>query len=65
MGLMLLLVSIFISFVEFEDSTVIIIIEVVALIITLPLILDTIIAIKRLTQTHLFDNWIPTGTEKD
>lgn len=50
MGLMLLLVSIFISFVEFEDSAITIIISTVALIITLPLILDTIFAIKRLTQ---------------
>jgi CPA2 family monovalent cation:H+ antiporter-2 len=50
MGLMLLLVSIFISFVEFEDSTITIIISTVALIITLPLILDTIFAIKRLPK---------------
>jgi hypothetical protein len=63
MGLMLLLVSIFISFIESEDSTITIIISIVALIITLPLILDTIFAIKRLTQTHLFDSWMPTGTE--
>jgi len=60
MGLMLLLVSIFISFVEFEDSTITIIISTVALIITLPLILDTIFAIKKLTQTHVFDSWMPT-----
>jgi len=65
MGLMLLLVSIFISFVEFEDSTITIIISTVALIITLPLILDTIFAIKRLTQTHVFDSWMPTGKEND
>ena len=65
MGLMLLLVTIFISFIEFEDSTVIIVISTVALIITMPLILDTIFAIKRLTQTHLFDSWMPTGTEND
>jgi len=63
MGLMLLLVSIFISFVEFEDSTIIIIISIVALIITMPLILDTILAIKRLTQTHLFDSWMSSGKE--
>jgi CPA2 family monovalent cation:H+ antiporter-2 len=65
MGLMLLLVSIFISFVEFEDSTITIIISTVALIITLPLILDTIFAIKRLTQTHVFDSWMPTEKEND
>ena len=65
MGLMLLLVSIFISFVEFEDSTITIIISTAALIITLPLILDTIFAIKRLTQTHVFDSWMPTGKEND
>ena len=65
MGLMLLLVSIFISFVGFEDNTITIIISVVALIITLPLILDTIFAIKRLTQTHVFDSWMPTEKEKD
>ena len=64
MGLMLLLVSIFISFIEFEDNTITIIISIVALLITLPLILDTIIAIKRLTQTHLFDSWMPTGKEE-
>ena len=65
MGLMLLLVSIFISFVEFEDNTITIIISIVALIITLPLILDTIFAIKRLTQTHVFDSWMPTEKEND
>jgi hypothetical protein len=65
MGLMLLLVSIFISFVEFEDSTITIIISAVALIITLPLILDTVFAIKRLTQTHVFDSWMPTEKEND
>ena len=65
MGLMLLLVSIFISFIEFEDSTIIIIISAVALTITLPLILDTIFAIRRLTQTHLFDSWISNGTDND
>jgi len=65
MGLMLLLVSIFISFVEFEDSTITIIISTVALIITLPLILDTIFAIKRLTQTHVFDSWMSTEKEND
>ena len=65
MGLMLLLVSIFISFVEFEDNTVIVIISIAALIIALPLILDTIFSIKRLTQTHVFDSWMPTGEEED
>lgn len=65
MGLMLLLVSIFISFVEFEDSAITIIISTVALIITLPLILDTIFAIKRLTQTHVFDSWMLTEKEND
>lgn len=65
MGLMLLLVSIFISFVEFEDNTVIIIISIAALIMALPLILDTIFSIKRLTQTHVFDSWMPTGKEED
>ena len=65
MGLMLLLVSIFISFVEFEDNTITIIISTVALIITLLLILDTIFAIKKLTQTHVFDSWMPTEKEND
>ena len=65
MGLMLLLVSIFISFVEFEDNTIIVIISIAALIIALPLILDTIFSIKRLTQTHVFDSWMPTGKEED
>jgi len=56
--------SVFISMVEFEDNTIIIIISIVALIISLPLILDTILAIKRLTQTHLFDSWMPSGKEE-
>jgi len=34
------------------------------LFITLPLILDTILAIKRLTQTHLFDSWMSSGKEE-
>jgi len=31
----------------------------------MPLILDTIFAIKKLTQTHLFDSWMSTGTGND
>ena len=64
-GLILLLVSICISFVEFEDNTIIIIISIIGLIISLPLILDTIFAIRRIAQTHLFDSWITSKEEKE
>ena len=65
MGLILLLVSIFISFVEFEDRTIVIVISVIGMIISLPLILDTFFAIKKITQTHILDSWMSTDEEND
>ena len=65
MGLILLLVSIFISFTEFEDNTVIAIISIAGLVISLPLILDTIFTINRITQTQLFDSWTSTKEKEE
>ncbi len=64
-GLILLLVSIFVSFIEFEDNTIVIAISVLGLIISLPLILDTFFAIRKITQTHLFDSWMSNGEENE
>lgn len=63
-GLILLLVSIFISFMKVEDRTIIIITSASGLIISLPLILDTIFAIKNIAQTQLFDSWMSDKEEK-
>ena len=57
-GLILALVAIFISFVDFDDDSIKIIISTVGFIATITLILDTFITMKKITQTQLFDNWL-------
>ncbi|MHA7647546.1 cation:proton antiporter domain-containing protein [Nitrosopumilus sp. S4] len=62
-GLILVLVAIFISFVSLEDKDLKIIISTAGFIATIPLLLDTIITMRKITQTHLFDNWL--SSEED
>jgi CPA2 family monovalent cation:H+ antiporter-2 len=57
-GLILLLVAIFISFVDWEMENAKMIISTIGFAVMIPLILDTIFSIRRLTQTHLFDSWM-------
>lgn len=56
-GVILLLVAIFISFVEWEMENAKIIISTIGFAVMIPLFLDTIFSIRKLIQTHLFDNW--------
>ena len=56
-GLILALIAVFISFVQLEDDNAKIITSTIGFVITIPLILDTIITTKKITQTHLFDSW--------
>jgi CPA2 family monovalent cation:H+ antiporter-2 len=58
MGLILLLVAIFISFVDWEIDNAKVIISTIGFLVTIPLILDTIFCIRKLAQTHLFDSWL-------
>jgi len=65
MGLILLLVAIFVSFIELGAENVKVIVSTIGFIIMIPLILDTFMAIRKLTQTHLFDSWISTEEKDD
>lgn len=56
--LILLLVALFISFVEWEMENMKVIISTIGFAIMIPLILDTILAVRSITQTNLFDNWL-------
>lgn len=62
-GLILLLVAIFISFVDFKIENAKVIISTIGFVIMVPLFLDTIFSIRKLTQTHLFDNWLTSDDE--
>ena len=64
-GLILLLVSIFISFINLEDRTAVIITSAAGLFISLPLILDTFFAIRSIAQTQLFDSWMSNDKEEN
>lgn len=57
-GLILLLVAIFISFVDWEMENAKVIISTIGFVVMIPLLLDTIFSIRKLMQTHLFDNWL-------
>lgn len=63
-GLVLLLVAVFVSFVEWETENTKVIISTIGFAIMIPLILDTILAIRNITQTRLFDDWL-SGEEKN
>jgi CPA2 family monovalent cation:H+ antiporter-2 len=57
-GLILLLIAIFISFVDWEMENAKVIISTIGFVVMIPLLLDTIFSIRKLMQTHLFDNWL-------
>ncbi|MEX0861473.1 cation:proton antiporter [Nitrosopumilus sp.] len=63
-GLILLLVAIFISFVDFQIENAKVIISTIGFAVMIPLFLDIIFSIRKLTQTHLFDNWLSSDDEK-
>ncbi len=62
-GLILLLVAIFITFVEWETENMKVIISTIGFALMIPLILDSIFAIRKITQTHLFDSWMTSEEE--
>jgi hypothetical protein len=62
-GVILLLVAIFISFVDWEMENAKVIISTIGFAVMIPLILNTIFSIRKLTQTHLFDNWMSSEKE--
>ncbi len=62
-GIILLLVAIFISFVDWEMENAKVIISTVGFAVMIPLILSTIFSIRKLTQTHLFDSWMSSDKE--
>lgn len=55
-GVILLLVAIFVSFVEWKTENMKVIISGIGFALMIPLILDTIYSISKLTKTHLFDD---------
>ncbi|KAF6243367.1 hypothetical protein C6988_03745 [Nitrosopumilus sp. b1] len=65
MGLILALVAVFITFVDLESENDKVIISTIGLVAIIPLMLDTFIAMRGLTRTHLFDNWISSQDNDD
>lgn len=59
-GLILSLTAVFVSFIDVTSENIKIIISTIGFIAIIPLILDTFFAIRKITQTHLFDNWLST-----